>query len=561
MGRISRVFKLGVLGALMGLGNAAYAWAPTISTADVYAGTFSSTSTDYYSSTRVDVSWTACTLGVCGFVPSGYKVRAYRGTTLEKSVYVGGLSTTITDLRAGQTYTFEILACATSACPFPVTSSTSGNHTVPIEMWQLDGSSTANSYATVTQVAWATTSSGTVVDGNVLPYVLYYPSAASAGPANYTRLAYNPNASNGFGWGGGGVRFNTTSSTGTSLANLTDFPAAEGNQGFASETLASSSGAGDLRIKAFQLVPLYDDSAMRVFYEADDNSGFSRLYSIDSLDGLTGLDYNNSSRGICGYPTANQPDLSTSTGTGYECSSILEVDVDTTPLYNSGDTGLTAVRQSKVGYPLQTDWRWDYTDTAFLAMTGTSRATVTLPAGGGSVGCASYIASYDSIFYALWDATGSTWGVELDAYGCPVALVDGAHGPAPTHLADGRYKMYYEKYDTTLTAPAGNCGKPLEMIFADADENTISSEVEYVDWDAANSSDVEFYWPDETLLDIYEESGLGDHVVLNLPAIGADPAIQIMYMNLGGVDGPGCQYTPSTATGSQGIGAAVLLNP
>ncbi len=116
--------------------------------------------------------------------------------------------------------------------------------------------------------------------------------------------------------------------------------------------------------------------------------------------------------------------------------------------------------------------------------------------------------------------------------------------------------MYYE--DTSPIPDVHvKCQKPLRMIYADGAESTPTDVVDFADWDTANVKDVDFYWPDGTLLDPDHESGLGDHMVLSLPAIGDDPAIQIMYLNLGGGDGPDCP----TTTPSNGIGAAVLLNP
>lgn len=443
-------------------------------------------------------------------------------------------------------------------CATYTDSTTSATLTLSEELWMLVGPSAANSYTEVTKVAKSTNSSGagSYDDGSTLAYAFRYGTGSDSSLIGKTRLAYNPLPPGAGGqWYDNGVRFNLSSGTSTTEGNLTSFTSADWTNGFVQE---HNLPPGLISIRAFQLVPLYsqEDGYVRMYFEGEDGAGSVRFYSIDAFDGYEGTDYNFSiSHSLCGYPTSFQPDLSTSSGA--DCESRIEVDIDTTLAFNPGDSGLSMIRQSKIGYPVTTDWRWDPTTNAHLVMTGTSRALgLSLSSGGGAtIACPDYLSSEDSLFYAVWNTTTEAWDVEIDLSGCAIALVPQAHGPVPTHVGDQRYKMYYEDTSTA----SDKCAKPLKMIYANGAETAPFDLVEFAEWDTASAVNVHFYWPDGTLLTADEESGLGDHMVLNL--LDEDPAIQIMYLNLGGRDGPGCTDIPSTAGPSNGIGAAVLLNP
>ena len=63
---------------------------------------------------------------------------------------------------------------------------------------------------------------------------------------------------------------------------------------------------------------------------------------------------------------------------------------------------------------------------------------------------------------------------------------------------------------------------------------------------------VNFLWPDGSLLDAQDEAGLGDHMILT-PTGSLD--LQYMFLNRGGFDNS--KWKASSA----GLGIAVLLNP
>ena len=517
--------------------GAAFAWSPTITTTGVSPVTITDTSASpttsvtYYSSTTVQVSWPACTFATCGWTADHYQVRAFRGSTEEKMQESSSASVSMTDLRAGTAYTFEIRACRyPTACVTHVDSTTSGSWTMDIEAWLLDGVSTADAFDTVTQVALSLPSTGGTSyfdDGNTLAYAFRYGSGADSSLEGKVRLAYNPCHTTDCQWYDNGIRFNLSTYDTTALSNLSDFRLADWNYGFIREHSSPTS----IVINAFQLIPLFHEEVVRMIFEGEAPDGNNRLYAIDAVDrGYAGLDYS-VTVDVCGLP-AQQPDLKL---TGSEdCQPTIVINRDVDP--HSFGSGLSQIRQSKVGFPMNTGWRWKTDSTAFLVMTATSKeegeltptTEVTCPGAGGA----------DGLYYALWNTSTEEFEVERDANGCPISLVDDAHGPVPVHLDDGRYKLYYEDFS------AGD-PQPFKEIFANAEETGYATVVDYDDWDTA-AVDVDFFWPTGQLMIDDDESLLGDHTVLYLD----DGANQVMYLNLGG-----------GGTGSYGIGVATLQNP
>lgn len=113
-----------------------------------------------------------------------------------------------------------------------------------------------------------------------------------------------------------------------------------------------------------------------------------------------------------------------------------------------------------------------------------------------------------------------------------------------------KYKLYYEDEGN---GTADRKHKPLRMIYVDGSIAKDSSLVDFDDWESSNDSrDVHFIWPDGTLMNSDDESGLGDHYIF-MPDSNLDT--QVMYLNLGGFD------HEASPTASNGIGIANLVNP
>lgn len=469
--------------------------------------------TAYKSSTRLAVSWTA---------PTGQTVDHYEVTATEsmQSTKVTGTSTgvaaTLTGLRSSTTYAVAVDACLNVACTSKLTASATAAGTTPEEYWQIQGD--GGSYAAATKVVTS--------EGQTLSYALKYGNDAPGAVAGRVRYFYNPGGPTAW---GPGLRVAVNGSTDMDAGSLSSFSKIDAGMRNACDPNVDAAGcpAGDVAMMAFQPIPLTNPQRIRVFYEGNDphSVGFvTRLYSFDLQDGYLAEDFHpDAGVQICGGPGSSD-----FTPTG-KCAPTLVMGVA------SDDAGspFTHVRQSKIGYPKQSDWRWDMDAGAFIIMTAADSCGVT----------------QDGIFYATW--TGATWAVKKETNGCAKPMALYGHGPVIVHLGGMRYKLYYE--ESSLSQPGQDKAKPLKLLYADGTVTGASGAVEFEDWEVADAGrHVHFLWPNGTLLDAGQESGLGDHFIL-MPNSNADT--QYMYMNLGGGD----DDTPSEA--STGLGMAVLVNP
>jgi len=193
-------------------------------------------------------------------------------------------------------------------------------------------------------------------------------------------------------------------------------------------------------INAIQAVPLKSDGKVRAFFEALDATEPgqpTRIYSLDSQDGLVGQDFNSAStRAYCGG--IGSTDYTASGGCKPDV--VLGVSTDT-EIYRSP---LSQARQFKIGWDWLADWRWDQSSGTFMVITGADA-------------CGK---EKNALFYASWD--GSKWTVATDGGGCAIPVVKAAHGPVLVPLGGAKYKMYYEDESN-----GPESGKPLRLIYAD----------------------------------------------------------------------------------------------
>lgn len=465
------------------------------------------------STTQLTVSWTA---------PSGAAVSSYKITARESDgvnsvsavASANETSTTLKALKASTKYQINVTACLDSTCTSQATAA-AVSATTPDEYWQLQGSGTG--YSGVTKV---------VSDGTSLSWVMRWGSEAGTANSGRYQYYYKANAT-----GRTGIGIANTSKSDISVATLASFTAntAAGlrnpcNSPESPFTDCPSIGAGYF-INAIQAVPLAKEGKVRVYFEAIDArepNQPTRIYSLDSQDGLIGLDFNSSaSLAYCGGTG------STDYAAGNNCAPKVEMGVSTDSAGTQAP--FTAARQFKIGWDWLTDWRWDGAAGTFMIITGDDA-------------CGLY---RNSLFYAAWN--GSQWIPVTDSKGCARPLVSKAHGPVVVPLGGARFKVYYED-ETNGT----QSGKPLRFIYSDG-SLTGTGSVEMDDWESsAKARDVHFLWPDGSLLDAQDEAGLGDHMVLT-PAGTLDQ--QFMYVNLGGFD------NSKWKAASSGLGLAVLLNP
>ena len=92
---------------------------------------------------------------------------------------------------------------------------------------------------------------------------------------------------------------------------------------------------------------------VRLFFEAQGTDRRTRIFSIDSVDGYVGQDFNSGAATTC----STTADYSAGGGCALTSAMTLE-----------GDR-IQNTRQNKVGFPVLTDWRWNGAPGAFMVFT------------------------------------------------------------------------------------------------------------------------------------------------------------------------------------------------
>ena len=484
---------------------------PPTSVAVTDVGSQSVGSSVFSSSTKLTVTWVAPT----DYTVDHYAISASEtvgNTSLSYSAASTATSATLTGLKAATSYSIAVYACKDATCT-EAGSATAVTATTSEEYWQLQGS--GNSYTTL---------STTVAEGSVLSWVMRWGAEAGSAYAGRYQYYYNTTTS-----GREGVGVATTSGSGTNVSTLTSFSplTTSGLRRSCSSAPGTSTSScpatGAFEISATQAVPM-QNGRIRIYFEASDvrDNNSARIYSLDSQDGLIGQDFHSgATQAYCGGIGSSDY------APGGACALELLIDVSSTP---SASTPLSQARQFKIGYDWNTDWRWDGAAGTFMVITGDDN-------------CNNYP---NALFYATWDA--SNWTVAKDSSNCAKPIAPAAHGPVLVPLGGAAYKLYYE--DQTNGAQSG---KPLRLLYADGQSSGSSATVDFEDWESNTlARQVNFLWPDGSLLDAQDEAGLGDHMILT-PNGSLD--LQYMFVNRGGFD------NTKWSQSSSGLGLAVLLNP
>lgn len=455
------------------------------------------------SSSKLSVSWSA---------PSGYAIDHYEitatetlmNTSVSVSATASATSATLTPLKAATPYSVVVKACKDSACT-SAGSAPAVSATTPNEYWQLQG--TGSTVSTLTKP---------VSDGNARLSATRFGTEAGAN-ANTVQFYYGPQRVSGQSVASSGV---------VSAANpssyLTDFTSYATTSGVRSPT-ATTSGIKD--IMTGQGVPLSTalGAKVRLFFESNDADGKTRIYSVDSVDGYDGRDFNAGSATTCSTAADYL-----STG---DCPATVVLGVEGDAV--NPTSRITAARQNKIAWPTLTDWRWDGAVGTFMVYTFENVA-------------ACNTASHNH-GYAVWN--GSAFVAQFDSNGCP-KMFRAAQAALPMHIGDVRYKMYFG--DPTVTTGKTSSSTlpfvgPKKLIYADARSSSDAAIVDYEDWESVDSArNVIFLWPDNTQLDDAAEGYIDDFHFLT-PTGSLD--IQVLYMSI--TDG---SVAPFAAT-------AVLLNP
>lgn len=485
-----------------------HAWNVDTRSAGVYS---------FGSSSKLQLGWTAPQ----GMVVDHYEILAtepVNGSRVSANAASSSTSLTLTGLKAATPYGIMIKACQDAAClkygASPVVTGTTAN-----EYWQLQGS--GHSVSGLSKI---------VSDGNARLSVTRIGNDAGSANAGKLQLYYGPMPSS-------GAKSALAVAVGTAAANASDsgsylgFASLAGNSGLISPdtpdsgSLPSSPFRPVSGIYTGQGVPL--SAAMggniRLFFEALGSDNKTRILSIDSKDGHLGLDFNGNS------PTTCSSDADYAAGGGCTPTLAIGVEGDAT----GANAKIVNARQNKIGYPTQTDWRWDGAPGTFMVFT-TDKIT----------GCSTAQMNHG---YAVWD--GSTWNVQYAANGCP-KLFANAQACLPMHLGGTRYKMYCG--DPSMTAGKLSGSRlpfvgPKNLIYADGNHSGADAYIDFEDWEALTQArDTIFLWPDNSKLDDKAEGYIDDYHFI---APTGDLELQVAYVTI--TDG---SVVPFAA-------AAVLLNP
>lgn len=456
------------------------------------------------SSTQLLVTWTSATSNVDHYEVSAVEPIQNTKTTQSTSAN----SVVLTALKSATPYTVVVKSCADAACKQSA-SAAAVQATTFTEYWQLQGSGNATSGL-----------ARIVSDGNVRISATRIGSDALTSTASRIQLYYGPNGAT------SSRQALSTAITGAATSSslpssYLSFTSSAATTGLISPTTAAPAVK---QVATGQGVPL--SAAMggkiRLFFEAQANDGKTRIYSLDSVDGYVGQDFNS------GTPKTCSTVAEYSTGGACLPTVVVGVDGDTT----NPSSKLLNVRQFKVGFPILTDWRWDGASGTFMVLT-TDAVT----------GCTSYTMNHA---YAVWD--GSRWAVQYASDGCP-KLFKGAQAAFPMHLGAARYKMYYGNPATTTGKLSGSLPflGPKKLIYADGALSGSAGSVDFEDWENQTlARDMVFLWPNGDRLDSTAAGYIDDYHFL-APTGSLD--LQVMYLAItNGVEVP--------------FGAAaVLLNP
>lgn len=445
------------------------------------------------SSSRLQVGWAgAATAGVDHYEIAAKPVSG--GVTVSTQVSAALLQTELGSLEADGEYRIVARACFDPGCG-QSSALAPGVGRTGKEIWQLIGS--GNSVASLTLLTpdanarlSATRFGNDSAPGNAGRVQLYFgprpipgvPNSLSVATGNAPIAAASPSTWTGF----------------TSLAGVSGLRGPVGATTGLIRSIATGHGV-PMQIGASAFVRLY--------FEATGSDNKTRIFSIDSKDGLLGVDFHSGAATQCTTEAEYAP--------GGACEVRVEVGLSGDP--QRPNPNLTAARQHKVVFNTQDDWRWNGLAPGFMVFTSGVPTT-----------CSNSNRTHG---YAL--PVGGQWQVEYRTDGCP-KLWEDVQACAPVHLGGDRYKMYCGIPSVTTGILPGSSLPflgPKRLVYGYGRLSGDADVISFDDWVVTppNGKDVLFLWPDGTQLDDRAEGYIDDYQFL-LPT--GDPLFQMAYITI-----------------------------
>lgn len=479
-------------------------WTAAVTVANINTQTVG-TST-FTASSKLKVTWNP----PAGYTVDHYVVTAAEGiksTKVTMTVPPTQATDTLTELKSGTTYSVTVKACQNAACTNYLDCSGTSTGTTSEEYWQLQG--TGDTTTTLTKI---------VADGNVLNYAFVYGSWAPT-PAldGYIRYYYTPANTTQKGTKPAISDYLPVTNTNSTVTSFTGFA----GTGLTYDGYVSGNGSPKT-IGQAQAIPY--NGTINMFFEANMDDQFARIFRINSKDGYTGLDFNSGASTICTNPT----DFTTSGGC--PLTQILGVESDPVPFYNPS---ITDIRQFKIGYRTMDSWLWTGADSTYMTPTFDFNTTVV---------CGE---TYKfTTGFVLYDSINDKWNLQYSSALCPYYF-DGMQAPSSVHRGGNKYKLYYNQNATLKGVPHNpqTDTKPMKVIYAERD----NGQIKFEDWESvSNSRNLNYLWPNGDLLTVAQESKLDDY---HFFAPTNDMEFQVQYTNI------------SNGVTQPFVTAAVLLNP
>jgi uncharacterized protein (TIGR03437 family) len=456
----------------------------------------------FSSSSKLSVAWTAP-----AYVVDHYEVTAVEGIqNTQVTASSKATTATLTGLKAATLYAVTVKACADAACS-QGGAANAVSTTTSSEYWQLQGN--GNTTTGLSRI---------VSDGNVRISATRFGSEAGAITGNRIQLYYGPM---GPPRGALTTAITSTATSASMASSYLSFVSSRSTTGLLTPTPAATLIE---TVATGQGVPL--SAAMggkvRLFFEAQGADRKTRIFSIDSVDGYVGQDFNSGGSTTCSTTADYSP--------GGCCALTVAVGLEGDSV--APNAKIMNARQNKVGFPTMTDWRWDGAPGTFMVFTS-----------GNIPGCSTAAKTHG---YAVWD--GGSWKVQYQSNGCP-KLFPNVQAMFPMHTGGARYKLYYGDTAITTGQLSGNLPflGPKKLIYSDGSVSGLADRVDFEDWEnQSKARDVVFLWPNGDPLNDTAEGYIDDYHFL-APTANLD--LQVMYLAItNGVEVPFASV-------------AVLLNP